>query len=302
MHVNISVVKALMALRGISESMLSNLAHCTEANLATWLHDIGEDSEEKVPFDTQLEILRFLGINGDAPRNDVVHYWRVHEPFFSNPNNSYWALQVMLKAFGKAQCVYLARESDPIFTLRARSRFGLKFSSFTAILDVTAHPLRAISFDPDQMVDLSWMPDAAGVLLPALEYDSLQPGAMQVPRMREYLCYSTELAQWERLREAVSAQGFSAQQVASLLLGTGDSMLKLALSPEAEAEVAPEPVEVAEYATPTPTAQPPMPAIEETTARRDEGAPAGGSRPKKPVRVAASTAVVPDGLFRQKAA
>lgn len=219
MHVNTAVVKALMHLRGISEEVLCNLSHVARVDMNAWLYDIGEDTEERVPFEIQLEILKVLGINGETPRSDVVHYWRVYEPFFSKAGDSYWALNVMLKAFGKVQAVYLARESDPALNFQARATFGLRFGSFLAILDVTAHPLRSISFDPSNMADVAWLPDTMGVLLPDADYDNLEPGAMKVKGLQQYLSYNTEMVQWERLRDAALEKGMRAEHVAALLLG-----------------------------------------------------------------------------------
>lgn len=220
MHVNTSVVKALMYLRGLGEPTVANLVNSTLEDFQAWLYDIGEDSENRVPFDAQLEVLRLLGIHGEGPRPDVVHYWRIHEPLFSQAVRSYWALNIVLKAFGKAQAVYIAREADPAFTLQAKAHFGLRFEGFMAILEVTAHPLRSISFDPETMPDLSWVPDTFGVLLPEAEFLKLQPGQMKVKGFTQYLTYTTEMAQWERLREAALENGIRAEQVASLLLGS----------------------------------------------------------------------------------
>ena len=214
MQVNTSVVKALMCLRQVSDEQLAALAHVTRQDLHAWLYDIGESSEERVAFDTQLEILRTLGIAGEGPRADIVHYWRLHQPLFSRTDEVYWPLAVMVKAFGKAQAAYLARETDPAFTLKARSCFGLRFDGFVAILDVTAHPLRTISLDPADMPDLSWVPDTFGVILPDSEYDCLEPGAMRVRSLQQCLSYTAEAAQWDRLRDAALERGMRADEVA----------------------------------------------------------------------------------------
>ncbi len=240
MHVNTAVVKALMYLRGVGEPTLANLVHVTLADLQAWLYDMGENSEERVAFDTQIEILRILGISGEAPRGDVVHFWKIHEPLFSRHQSTYWALNVMLKFFGKAQAVFIGREADPAFCTQARSHFGLRFHDFVAILEVSAHPLRTISFDPESMPDLSWVPDTFGVLLPEGEFDRLEPGSMKVKGFTQYITYTTEMAQWERLRESALEHGIRAEQVATLLLG-GSGPARLGTSSEAPAgEATPE--------------------------------------------------------------
>lgn len=241
MHVNTSVVKALMYLRSVSESEMANITHTPLAELQAWLYDQGEDSESRVPFETQLEILRLLGISGEAPRQDIVHYWRVHEPLFSRAESNYWALSIMLKAFGKAQAVFISREADPLWSWNAKAHFGLRFEGFMAILEVSAHPLRTISFDPENMADLSWVPDTFGVLLPDQEFDKLEPGAMKVRGMTQYLTYTTEMAQWERLREAALEKGIRAEQVAAMMLGN-DGPARLSGAEQEAAPPAPAPV------------------------------------------------------------
>lgn len=239
MHVNTSVVKALMHLRGIDGATLANLVSTTGVDMHAWLYDIGEDSEERVPFDTQLEILKLLGINGETPRQDVVHYWRIHESLFSRPNDTYWSLQVLLKAFGKANAVFITREADPAFSFNTKVHFGLRFASFYAILEITAHPLRSISFDPETMPDMAWLPDTMGVLLPDAEYDALEPGAMKVRGLQQYLTYNTEVRQWERLRDAALEKGIRAEQVASLLLSGASADSLLSAKPEQAKVTAP---------------------------------------------------------------
>lgn len=220
MHiVNTAVVKALMYLRCISEVELANLVHVPLSDFRVWLYDQAEDSEDRIPFETQIEVLKILGIHGESPRSDIVHYWRIHEPFFSRAASTYWALNVVLKSFGKAQAVFISREADPFVTFDAKAHFGLKFESFMAVLEVTAHPLRNISFNPAKMPDLTWVPDTLGVLLPEAEYERLEPGALKVRGLNQYLTYTTEMSQWEKLREAALENGIKAEAVAALMLG-----------------------------------------------------------------------------------
>lgn len=216
MQVNRNVVQALMSLRQIDVRTLAGLAHVTVAAMSAWVYD-GKD--EAVPFDQQIEVLSYLGVRGDGPRSDVVHYWHAHENLFSRAKTTYWAVSTLLQAFGPAEVVYISRESDPALTFSAKAHFGLKFKDFLAILAVTSHPLRSISFSPDIHEDLAWAPEAIGVLLPADEFDRLEPGAMQVKGMTQYLTYTAELSHWERLREEAQRRGMRAGDVASLLLG-----------------------------------------------------------------------------------
>jgi hypothetical protein len=216
MHINNQVVHALMHLRGIDNVTLAGLAHITAGALWSWVQ---HGSDEAVSFEQQLEILNFLGVRSETPRSDVVHHWKVHENLFSRSSSTYWALQVVLKAFGDAEAVFIARETDPALSFSAQAHFGLKFNGFIAILSVTAHPLRSVSFDPGGMAGLSWTPDTLGVLLPEDEYARIGPGSMKVKSLNQYINYSAEMPQWQRLREQAQAQGIRAEQVASLLLG-----------------------------------------------------------------------------------
>lgn len=219
MYVNTSVVKALMYLRNVSAPELANLTHTPLLDLQTWLDARQEEDNELVPFSVQMEVLKLLGIDGEAPRADVVHYWRTYEPLFSRPEKSYWALGIMLKAFGRAQAVFIAREADPSWSTKAVAHFGLRFQGFMAILEVRAHPLKSLSFDPERLPDLSWVPETFGVLLPEAEYLAMEPGSMKVRGMTQYLAYTSEMNQWERLREAAIEHGLHAEQVAQMLLG-----------------------------------------------------------------------------------
>jgi hypothetical protein len=217
MQINPLVIRALMHLRNVGERELSNLVHVRHVDLRAWLYEEGEDSESRVAFETQLEVLSLLGVRGDHPRADVVHYWRVHEPLLARRARSYWALDIVLDAFGPAQVAYLAREADPMLAFEAKAYFGLKFGQFAALLEVGAHPLRNISLDPAVMPGLTWVQDAQGVLLGQREYDMLEPGALRVRNMQQYLTYTTEMAQWEKLRDAALEHGLRAQQIAAML-------------------------------------------------------------------------------------
>lgn len=235
-EINTLVVRALMHLRGVDDASLANLVHATHTDMSAWLNQEGEDSEARIPFDTQLEVLQMLGISNGMPRSDVVHYWRIHEPLFSRPSTTYWALATILKAFGKAQAVYIARDADPALSFKAKAHFALRFQGFMAILEITAHPLRTISFDPDNMVDVSWVPDAVGILLPAPDYARLEPGAMKVRGMQQHLTYVSEVKQWDRLRDAAITHGVRAAEVASIM--SSPELSALAHNPSAPLQMA----------------------------------------------------------------
>ena len=219
-HINTEVVRALMELRGIDAPTLCKFAHVTHANMNAWLYgDVEGDAkaDEAIEYDTQLEILKFLGIVGEAPRGDVIHYWRLHESFFSRAHRTYWALDVVLKAFGQAKAAFLTRAADPFISFRGKSCFALRFGSFNAILEVTTHPLRSVSFAPGEMDSVDWLPDTFAVALTDEQYLALEPGSMKVKALTKSLSYTAEAAQWERLRNLANREGVSVEHVATLL-------------------------------------------------------------------------------------
>lgn len=219
MHLNTSVVVALLTLKGVDTQTAAKLIHIPHQTLCDWLSGAIGDDESLVPFDAQLELLSLLGVRDSSPRNDVVHYWKLHESLFSKADTVYAPLQVILQAFGNAQVAYVAQGSDPMFMTSAKSHFALKFGDFLAMLEVTAHPLRKISFDPGTMPLLSWATGTQGVLLSEAEFQQLEPGSLRVKGLTQCLTYSSEVSQWEKLRETAIESGISAEQVASLLLG-----------------------------------------------------------------------------------
>lgn len=229
MDVNASVVAALMQLKGLDTGTAAQLTHVPHGSLLRWLTDSATD--EEVPFDTQLELLNILGVHDDSPRNDVVHYWRIHESLFSTSSTTYAPLQTVLKAFGPAELAFVARDVDPMLCLSAKAHFALTFVNFMAVLEVTAHPLKRISLDPDTMSDLSWAPGAQGILLPELEYLSLEPGVLKVRGLHQRLTYSAEVTQWDKLRESAIEHGISAEQVAEILLGAQPAAPRIAQPP-----------------------------------------------------------------------
>ena len=213
-YINTTVVRALMQLQGITPQTLATLARVTRRQMGLWLSGAHDDAVE---LDTQLEVLNYLGIKGESPRADVVHHWQLHEPLFSRSRTVYEPLAIMLKAFGRAQISYVARELDPTISLKNQAFFALKFGSFYAMLDITAHPLRSISFDPENMQGLYWAQDAQNVLLPASHYDAIEPGAMRVKQLNNYLTYTAEMSQWDRLRANALEHGIRASSVVTAM-------------------------------------------------------------------------------------
>lgn len=253
-QINPLTVRALMALRQVSVEVAANLAHIRVNLLVAWLN--GDIDDNKVPFDKQIELLSILGVRGDHPRSDVVHHWHAHQPLFSRAKRDFWAVQALVKAFGPAQVVVISRAQDPAWTTAASARFGLRFEQFLAVLEVTAHPLRNISFGPDTVQGITWAPDTFGILLPPTEYDRMEPGSFEVRSLQQQLTYSEEMGRWETLRAQALEQGIRADHVADLLRGTAAALPALAATPtpsvamEAVAPAASEPA--AAHPVPTP--------------------------------------------------
>jgi hypothetical protein len=234
--VNTTVVQALMTLRGIDEPTLANLAYVDVGQLRQWLAGQGENADEAVPFDRQLEILRSLGIHNEAPRADVVHHWFVREPFFGATGRIYWALNAVVEAFGRADVAFLARESDPAFTMRNQACFALKFERFRALLHVHGHPLRSLRFAPERFAGLNWMPGTYGVLLEASEYAALAPGRVASATLDSHILTGADAYHWERLAQAAREAQVSAEQLlAWVAKGGHNAVPRLAASAPAKA-------------------------------------------------------------------
>jgi hypothetical protein len=216
-EINTSVVRALIALRGIETRTLANLLGEPEGTLLQWL---AGDEEAGLEPDAQMELLRLIGFPGGTPKKDVVHYWRVQEPLFSRPQAAYWALSSVLEAFGPASMTFVARESEPFLSLSSKFFFALTFGSFHALVEVKTHPLRGASLRPERFKGLTWTPEVMAVVLENQKYDALQPGAIKVPQLRGCLEYPVESRQWEHLRVMAQSRGLSAQQLADILSST----------------------------------------------------------------------------------
>lgn len=214
MHINTQVVLALMRLRGVPPDVLGNLLHVPYASLESWL---GHDNEKAVDFDVQLEALRLLGIYNERPRTDLIHYWRLKEPFTGSSRDIYADLSTVLGSFGDAQVVHIARESDSSMSFKSKAHFGLRFKGFYAVLEVTGHPLRNLRFDPSVIPGLDWVDGVHCVMLRPEEYDRLEPGSMRVVGLQQHLSYNQNRANWDRLQEVAASHDMDPQALADLV-------------------------------------------------------------------------------------
>ncbi len=256
MYINTEVVRALMALRRIDDATLANIANVATPLLSKWLYDPADGSEELIAFDTQLEILRVLGINGETPRNDIVHYWYIHEPLMSRSSQNYWALAVIADAFGKADAVYFARDTDPLATTHSKAHFGLQFQSFKAVLEVTSHPWRNVGFDPTHIKNVQWAPGNFGVLVDEDQFVKLAPGMITPTTFESQLNVGREVLAWERLNLIAKDNNIGALQIEQLLLTVQQGLKTPKLAAEVAEPVLHEPL----VAEPLVAARTPVPA------------------------------------------
>lgn len=267
MLINTHVVRALMALRRIDEPTLANIANVSTPLLSQWLAD-GAGGDELIAFDTQLEILRVLGINGETLRHDIVHYWYVHQDLFSTNTRTYWAVRAMTEAFGQAEVVYFAKDTDPLASMTARTHFGLQFSSFKVVLEVTCHPLRNIGFDPADFEHLQWAANAA-VLVDRAQFEKLAPGLMTPLLFDSQMSIGREQLAWERLNLLSREHKIGPEQLELLLRNVQQGLLTPQLASQSApqtpaAATALEPL--AEPDLPVPTVQPARTAQPDVTA------------------------------------
>lgn len=234
MNVNSSVVAALMALKNLDIETMARLVHVRAADLEAWL-DNSSATDERISFEAQMDILRILGIRDEQPNPDVVHYWTVTEPLFGSAQGVYAAVTSLLQAFGGARVSYLAREADPAISRSTTSLFCLKFARFLAILEVQGHPLRNIRFDPEQLNGLEWNSEVQGIILDDEKYDAMEPGAMAVAELEQYLSSPAESSLWEQLRIMATSRGVLPAQIMAVL-GLQDSSAAKPALPAAEFE------------------------------------------------------------------
>lgn len=219
---NVEVVKALMHLRGMTLGALADYLQVQPSVVQRLLSgDATAVPEYRVP-----EILAALGVHGEAPRADVVHYWRVSEGLFSPVRKDYAALLIATAAFGAPKVVFLASEEDPALSVKGVVHFGLRFPTFYAILEVTPATLRNVKFDPahpdlqyndTRKMGLHWMEGSVGLLLERREYLQLGPGALEPQQLIEQVESVQNLLKWEQLSDLAKAVKISPDQLASVI-------------------------------------------------------------------------------------
>lgn len=208
--INTVVVQALMNMRGLSSKDLAIVLQAREADVRAW---VAGAEDAPLTQRRQLEVLALLGVGGDALRGDIVHHWRVREPFFGSPAKVYADLHILTEAFGKAEVVFLARKDDPMFSFTARAFFGLKFPTFYAVLEIEGSSLLNHKFSPAVSSGLRWMEGTTGLLMDADKYKLIEPGAIHPEDMDEQVNQVTLALQWEKLALTAKESNITAEQL-----------------------------------------------------------------------------------------
>lgn len=207
MKINALVVKALLELQELDFGTLARMAHVARAELEAWLYQGSEAAQDRIPAHRRIEILNLLGIRDGVPRSDVVHHWKVVEPFFGSTEKLYWSLITLTRAFGAGRVVYFSPETSPALRFSNENRFGIQFNGFHVVLTVQGHPMRSSRFDPERIEGLSWMPGAAGILLESPEYSKLLPGYVEVEQFNEHIDIAQEDLAWSQVSSRARSIG-----------------------------------------------------------------------------------------------
>jgi hypothetical protein len=229
MYVNTRIVKALMSLRGVSLAMLSQVTGISTFALQTWLNPPPsapeksegdeDDDDDRLPFDRQLEILKILGIIGDFPREDILHHWKIAEPWWGDSAQAYEPLKVLLMCFGGAEVTYFAKDQDPYFSLFGRTHFGLTFDKFRVVLEVVTPPFKSVGFSPESLPNLKWSETGPLLSLPMDRYQILVEHGETSPKTydKERLMLIQDF-QWKRLEKLADERAVAPIELARWIL------------------------------------------------------------------------------------
>lgn len=219
MFVNTKIVNALLTLRCIPRTQLCAVTGISIDALSAWLDETSEESDDRLPFDRQLEVLKVLGVVGDNPRRDVVHYWKINEPVFGSADSAYDPLRLILSCFGRAEVVHLAPERDTFYKIYARTFFGLTFAKFRAILEVNSAPFKTLTFNPDSLPNLSWAATGSALVVTQDKFKQLTaPGDATPALFDNERVAALEHYQWQKLISLTQEKGVNATDVVKLVI------------------------------------------------------------------------------------
>ena len=219
MFVNTKIVNALLTLRCITRSQLCAVAGISVDALSAWLDETSEDSDDRLSFDRQLEVLKVLGVVGETPRRDVVHNWTIRERAFGSSDSAYEPLRLILSCFGRAEVVHLVAETDSLLSFSSHTYFGLTFAKFRAILEIITPAFQSLSFSPESLPNLSWAATGSALVLPVTKFQQLiAPGEATPASFDQERVAALEQYQWQKLVALTRERGVGATEVVKLVL------------------------------------------------------------------------------------
>jgi len=221
MYLNTKIVNALMTLRAISPERLAAVTGLSSRALTAWLDGTAkdEDSDARLPFDRQLEVIKILGITGEVPRSDVTHAWFLREPAFGSREPTYEPLRTILLYCGGCDVTLLAAEADPFVSLRARTHFALTFDKFRAVLQITSAPFRSLAFSPGSLPNMRWVGEQAPLIVRKDLFLSLTGPGESVPAQLDLERHKAlEIAHWKKIGELAAERGMGAPELAHFLI------------------------------------------------------------------------------------
>lgn len=211
--VNTTVVKALMVLRGLNPKSLSKVAGVREDNLRAWLSG-SESADLCMARKNQILVLRALGVDEESPRSDTVHAWCLDERSARTREQGLDALGVIVSAYDDAEVMHFGADEDSAFTLSQASHFGLRFSSFRAVLTVRPGFFRDVKFSPDEVRGLAWASENPVCLLPAFRFEQISNSDVTPTEFEDFTCGQVELAKWENLHLLAREHQIRAEDIA----------------------------------------------------------------------------------------
>lgn len=212
------VVNALLRLRGISMTQLAALTGLSGNALRLWLLDSAAP-DDRLPLRRQVEVLTLLGVDGASPRPDVVHPWVIQEPAFGDRTTAYQDLRTALLTFGSCSIAPITASTDPAFSFRHSTFFGLSFDTFKVVLEVRAAPFRSLAFAPEQFPGLRWEGYSAPLVVPDETFRRLTtPGEAPPGALDQAWLLAIGPASWHKLISLATERGIGANQIARRLL------------------------------------------------------------------------------------
>lgn len=202
---------AFQSLNRLSNDMITRLAHVSKQELSNWLGGL----EHSLSVESISAIQNLIGFNDEgAPRTDIVHFWQIQETWKSSLKDvAYQHLISLAESYGPVSVAHVSRSSDGAST----SVFALQFPEFLAILEIKASLIKALTFNPEKIPNMSWLPGLNNIELPDELFDSLEPGAISLQTLKETLSKEEESRKWRILQESLTQKGIKAADLLDAL-------------------------------------------------------------------------------------